>query len=210
MKKYVAVLISLIGLLLGSTAFTDQNSVLMYVRDDSRDFPLMLEDEVLVMKNMLEAGGYNVVLVTTNGEDIEAGGFSIKVNYKLADVSMDNYGAIALPCMAPPIGAPLEAKVVGLIKEAAASNKPIAASRGSVAFVAEAGVLKDKRYALASKARLPALPMFEDGTFVGTGTQRDDLLSTNGICPLPAKLLELPDGTADLTRSFIQSLEERS
>ena len=210
MRKYVLVLISGLGVLLGSIAFADENNVLTFERDGSRDLSLMLKDEVLVMKDMLEAEGYKVVLVTTDGDDLEAGGFSIKVDYELADVSMDDYGAIALPCMAPPIGTPLEANVIELVKKAAASNKPIAASRGSVAFVAEAGALKDKRYAFSSKERLPALPMFEDGTFVGTGTHRDDLLSTNGIFPLAAKLLGQPDGTVDLTRSFIQTLEDRS
>jgi len=210
MNKFVAVFISMIGLLVGSVALADEDSVLMFVRDGSRDLPLMLEDEVLVMKNMLEAEGYKVVLVTSDGEDLEAGGIELEVDYKLADVSMDNYGAIALPCMAPPIGSPLEASVVKLVEEAAASDKPIAAARGSVAFVAEAGALKNKRFAFASKDRLSALPSFEDGTFVDIALQRDGSLSTSGICPLAAKLLEKPDGTADLTRSFIQTLQDRS
>ena len=112
MNKFVAVFISMIGLLVGSVALADEDSVLMFARDGSRDLPLMLEDEVLVMKNMLEAEGYKVVLVTSDGEDLEAGAIELEVDYKLADVSMDNYGAIALPCMAPPIGSPLEASVV--------------------------------------------------------------------------------------------------
>ncbi len=210
MKNVLVTLLIGIAVSVGSLASADENTVLMFVRDGSRDLPLMLEEEVLVMKNMLEAEGYKVVVATANGEDLEAGGFSVSVDHKIADVSMDDFGAIALPCMAPAPGTPLEAKVVELVRDAAASNKPIAASRGSVAFVAQAGALKDKQFAFASRERLSALDSFQDGTFVGTGTQRDGLLSTTGICPLAARSTGLPDGTADLTRSFIQSLNDRS
>ena len=210
MKKLTLTLLTSLAVFFGSIAVADENTVLMFVRDGARDLPLALEGEVLLMKNMLEAEGYEVVIATADGKDIEAGGIKVAVDHKVADVSMDDYGAIALPCMAPAPGSPMESKVIELVKEASSSNKPIAASRGSVAFVAEAGALKGKQFAFASRDRLSALESFQDGTFVGTGTQRDGLLSTTGICPLAAKSTGLPDGTADLTRSFIQTLADRS
>lgn len=196
--------------LTGSLVWADEDTVLMFVRDGSRDLELMLQDEVLVMKNMLESEGYTVKIATSDGSDLSAGSVRVAVDYKIADVSMDDYSAIALPCMAPAPGTALEQKVVDLVRAAAADNKPIAASRGSVAFVAEAGALKEKRFAFASAARLEPLAGFSEGTFVGTGTETDGLLSTTGICPLAARSLNEPDGTADLTRSFIQTLKSRS
>lgn len=210
MKKIILAMLTSFTVFFGSFALADENTVLMFVRDGSRDLRLMLEEEVLLMKSMLEFEGYKVVVATADGEDLEADGVKVEVDFKVADVDMDDYGAIALPCMAPAPGSAMEEKVIELVAEAAAGNKPIAASRGSVAFVAEAGALKDKQFAFASRERMSALDSFQDGTFVGTGTQRDGLLSTTGICPLASRSTGLPDGTADLTRSFIQTLEERS
>lgn len=117
MNKFVAVFISMIGLLVGSVALADEDSVLMFVRDGSRDLPLMLEDEVLVMKNMLEAEGYKVVLVTSDGEDLEAGGNELEVDYKLADVSMDNYGAMHSPAWHRRLGHHSKQALLSLLKK---------------------------------------------------------------------------------------------
>ena len=95
-------------------------------------------------------------------------------------------------------------------KQAEASNKPIAASRGSVGFLAAAGILEGRRYAFASAVNTDESPSFRGGTFMGTGTERDGNVSTNGICPLASRSLDLPDGTADLARSLIDSLKSRS
>ncbi len=209
MRKMLIAILAGIAVAGSGIALADEDTVLMFVRDGSRDLQLMLEEEVLLMKNMLEAEGYKVEIATNDGTDLSAGSVSVAVDHKIADVSMDNFGGIALPCMAPPPGSALEDKVVELVRAAAAANKSIAASRGSVAFVAEAGALQDRRFAFASSASLDSLPSFRDGTFVGTGTETDGVITTNGICPLASRSLNEPDGTADMIRSFIRTLNER-
>ena len=86
MKKIVVTLITSIALTFGSLAIADENTVLMFVRDGARDLPLALEGEVLLMKNMLEKEGYEVVIATADGKDLEAGGVSVAVDHKIADL----------------------------------------------------------------------------------------------------------------------------
>ena len=209
LKKLLTTVFASLFFLSSVAVFADDNTVLMFVRDNSRNLELMLDEEVLLMKRMLEAEGYSVEVATVDGEDLRAGKFSVAVDHKVADVSMDDYGAIAIPCMAPPPGAPYESEVVALVKAASAANKPIAASRGAVGYLAEAGVLQGKKYAYASAVNLEERPSFRGGSFVGTGTQRDGLVTTNGICPLASRGLNLPDGTTDMTIEFLASLKER-
>ncbi len=209
MKNFLLTILTGLALLAGNLSVADENTVLMFIRDNSRDLQLMLEEEVLLMKNMLEAEGYRVEIATNDGMDITSGSVTVEVDHKIADVSMDDYGAIALPCMAPPRGSALEQTVTDLVKNAAEAGKPIAASRGSVGFLAEAGVLEGRRYAYASPVNIEERPSFRGGTYTGTGTERDGNVSTNGICPLASRSTNLPDGTADLARYFIESLKER-
>ena len=189
---------------------SDRKSVLMFIRDGSRDLHLMLEEEVMVMKTMLEAEGYHVETATVDGKDISDGHLTVKIDHKISDISMDDYVAIILPCMAPPKGSKNESKVVDLVRDAANAGKPIAANRGSVGVLAEAGILKGRRFAGASPVNVEEHPCYLGSTYTGTGTERDGLVSTNGICPLAARSLGLPDGTADLTQSLIDSLNEIS
>ncbi|MSR10793.1 MAG: hypothetical protein EXR84_03210 [Gammaproteobacteria bacterium] len=93
-----------------------------------------------------------------------------------------------------------------LVKAADAAGKPIAASRSSVEFLAEAGVLEGHNYAFASAVNAEARPSFRGATFPGTGTVEDGHLTTNGICPI-STTAELPDGTRDLMQSLIKNLQ---
>ena len=185
----------------------DDSKVLMFVRDGSRDLDLMVHDEVLVMKQMLEEAGFAVDVATVDGKDIVLDGVSVKVDFAVTNLTMDSYAGLVLPCMGPPSGATVEAKVVALVKEADAAGKPIAASRSSVEFLAEAGILQGHSYAYASPVNSEARPSFAGATFAGTGTVQDGHVSTTGICPISSPSSNLPDGTRDLMQSLITSLQ---
>lgn len=209
-NKIIAKALLTVSLILSVPVFADENTVLMFIREGSRNLEVMLEEEVQLMIDMLEDEGYRVEIATVDGKDLQAGSVSIAVDYRIADVDMDDFGAVALPCMAPPPGSPLESEVVQLVKAASASDKPIAASRGAVGYLAEAGVLQGKRYAYASPVNVDERPSFRGGTFTGTGTETDGMVTTNGICPLASRATGLPDGTGAMTRSFIETLKSRS
>lgn len=182
-------------------------TVLMFVQEGSRDLELMLTKEVGVMKAMIERAGYHVEIATATDAPMQAGAARIQPDLKLRDVDASRYAGFILPCMAPASGTPVPPEVIALIEQAVASGKPIAASRGSVEIVAEAGGLVGKQYTYASAVDVNARPAFKGGAYQGTGVIRDGNLSTAGICPLASRSLGEPDGTEDLTRAFIASLQ---
>ena len=207
MNKCLKMILIAVLLLPSTMLFAqDAGKVLMFVRDGSRDIGLMVHDEVLVMKQMLEEAGFVVDVATADGKDLIVDGVTIKVDHAVAELSMDSYAGLLLPCMGPPGGATVEAKVVELVKSADAAGKPIAASRSSVEFLAAAGVLEGHKYAYASAVNVEARPSFAGAVFSGTGTVQDGHLTTNGICPISTSA-DLPDGTRDLMLSLIENLQ---
>jgi putative intracellular protease/amidase len=184
--------------------------VLMFVRDGSRDLDLMLSDEVLVMKGILEESGFEVVVATESGEPMKAGSTTLVADLKVADADLSDFAGLALPCMAPAEGYPVSAEAMALVKAAVADAKPILAARGSVAVVAKAGGLDGKKYAFASEVDVKERPEFAGGSYQGMGVVRDGNVSTSGVCPLAAKGSGLPDGTEEVTRRFVESLHEKN
>ena len=199
-------LIMLIAAMAAPTMAADSPKVLIFVRDGARDLELMLDKETGVMKEMLENAGIEVVVATTSGEPMKAGSLVLEADLKIADAKASDYDGFILPCMAPAPGSPLPSEVITFIEEAYVSGKPIAASRGSVAVLGKAGVLEGNAYSYASEVDVNERPEFKGGTFMGTGITQDGNVTTAGICPLASRGLKLPDGTEDLTQSFIDSL----
>jgi putative intracellular protease/amidase len=108
--------------------------------------------------------------------------------------------------MAPAPGNRVPSEALAIVEKAVADNKPILAARGSVAVLARAGGLAGKDYAFAREVDVKERSEFAGGNYVGTGVVRDGNISTSGVCPLAARSLELPDGTEEVTRHFIDSL----
>lgn len=181
--------------------------VFMFVRDGSRDLDLMLREEVGVMRSMLTDAGYIVDIATTDGKPLSDKGSTLTPTVKLDAVDMADYVGIILPCMAPASGHAMPAAVEALTAQAAELGLPIAASRGSVTTLANVGALSGHRYAAFAGAA--DRDEFADGEFMGVGVVRDRKISTAGICPLASRSLGEPDGTVELTASFIASLEDR-
>ena len=182
-------------------------TVLMFVRDGARDLELMLDQETGVMKQMLEDAGIKVVVATASGEPMKAGDFVLEADLKIADAKASDYDGFILPCMAPAPGHPVPDAVITLMEEAYKSGKPVAASRGSVAILGQAGALEGKKYSYAQEVDVNERPEFKGGTYEGTGYSQDGNVTTVGICPLASRSLKLPDGTEDLTKGFIASLK---
>ena len=168
----------------------------------------MLTEEVGVMRQMLEDAGYSVEIATASGEPMVADSVILTPDVRLDDINAADYAGVILPCMAPEADMPVPARVDEIMQEAVALGIPIAASRGSVVELAQAGGVAGKQYSFAASPDLATRPEFTNGEFMGTGVIRDGNISTAGICPLAARSLNKPDGTVELTRSFIESLAE--
>jgi putative intracellular protease/amidase len=198
----------LVAALAAPVQAADTTKILMFVRDGARDLALMLDKETGVMKQMLEDAGIEVVVATTTGAPMTSGDSVLEADLKISDARASDYDGFILPCMAPAPGSPLPDEVVTLIEEASRSGKPIAASRGSVAILGEAGALEGREYSYAQEVDVNERPEFKGGTYKGTGYTQDGNITTVGICPLASRSLNLPDGTEDLTRGFIASLKK--
>jgi putative intracellular protease/amidase len=182
-----------------------QDKVLMVVKDaPSLDLELMLTQEVTVMKKMLEASGFNVVVASPSGGTLTAGGISLTPDLRLADVRMDDYSGIILPCMATE-DEPSVPETEALVREAVVAGKPVAAQTGSVVTLARAGILMGRKFAYAD-AFVADVPEFQGLTHAGQGIVQDGVIITSGVCPYAARELGLTDGTPALTGALIAQL----
>jgi len=196
----------LLPLMLSPVHGQDAPRVLLFVRDGSRNLELMLTREVGVMKEMLEQAGFAVDVATVSGETIRTESAELTPALKLADVVVSDYAGVILPCMAPSADYGIPPQAVAVVEKAVAESKPVAAQRGSVAILAAAGALVDRKYAFASEVDVNETPAFKGGLYGGTGVVQDGKILTSGVCPLAAESLGLPDGTENLTRALIDTL----
>ncbi len=178
----------------------ESNRALLIIRDGSPDLEFMLKEEVGVMKETLEAAGFKVDIATLTGEPISAGSVNLKPDLKLKDVSVLNYDGIILPCMAT--GSPIPDEVIMLVK--GGSSKPIAAQVSSVKVLAQAGLLKGKKYAFASESDNP---YFEGSVYAGSGVIREGNIITSGTCPFMTREDEIKDGTEELANALVKAIK---
>jgi protease I len=184
--------------------------VLLFMRnaEKSGDLELMLKKEVGVMMDTLTKYGYKVVVATLDGSSFTKGSTAVQADLKLSDAKVADYAGFILPCLAvPSVPEPPEVSqdAKTLVKNAIAAGKPVAAQLGSVWTLAEAGVLKGKKFAYAMQDNNS---LFSGATYAGTGVVRDGLIITSGICPYMEKQGGGKDGTVQLTLTFITAMKE--
>jgi putative intracellular protease/amidase len=210
MKRLLIALIA--GAFILSCAYA-QNApkVLLFMRNaqKSDDLEYMLKKEVGVMKDTLQKSGYKVVVATLDGSPFTAGSTTVKADIRLADAKVAEYAGFILPCLAvPSYPAPPEVSpdAIALVKNAVSAGKPVAAQTGSLWTLAEAGLLKGKKYAYAFEEKNT---YFAGATFAGTGVVRDGLILTSGYCPFMALKMNVKDGTEQLALAFAEAMKEK-
>ena len=185
--------------------------VLLFIRKGiSHDIELMLTQEVGVMTSMLEEAGFEVIVATALGVPIEAQTTNTKLmpDLELADVKVNDYAGIIMPCMAKGdvwSGWHASPEEILLVKEAVAQGKPVAAQRGAIVILAEAGVLVGKKYTYDRD--LQFLDSFAGAIYSGEGVIRDGNIMTSTNCPYMAKY-GYDDGTSELTKIFVETIED--
>jgi 4-methyl-5(b-hydroxyethyl)-thiazole monophosphate biosynthesis len=184
-------------------AATPAKKVLLILSTEtSLDMELMLTKEVGVMVSMIEKAGYKVVVASVSGQPLVGSATTLKPDLKLADVKVEDYAGLILPCLASsaPVVVPDAAEIV---KKAATLGKPIAAQNGSVILIlAPAGLLNGKQFAVfpGYEKMVPA------GIYKGAGVVQDGNVITSGSCPFAGRDGKYPDTTAELTQKFITML----
>ena len=182
--------------------------VLLLIRHGvSRDTDLMLKEEVGVMTNMLEEAGFTVIVASDSGELIEGQTLNLKPHLKYADVKVNNYVGIIIPCMAKGSSLPASAEEVSIVKQAVAQRKPIAAQRNAVIILAESGALTGKKY--TTKSSLQYRDSFADAIYSDKEVSQDGKIMTSKYCPYAARYYKVDDGTSELTKLFILAIKEQ-
>lgn len=176
--------------------------LLVLSTETSNDMELMLTKEVGVMVSTLEKAGYKVVVASASGNPLVGSATTLKPDLKLADVKVEDYASLILPCLAPSAATfKVPPEAAEIVKKAVALGKPVAAQVSGVFTLGAAGVLNGKQFAIYTgyEKYIPA------GIYKGIGVVQDGNIITSGTCPHYASATN-PDGTAELTQKLIASL----
>jgi len=210
-------LIFMTGIISSSSQAFGQSGpkVLMIPREGySIDLDLMIKMEVGVMTILLKRAGFEVDVATTSGFPILGPTQKIEKVLRLSEINLNDYAGIIMPCMAvgefpgPPV-APLAMEAA---KKCLADGKPVAAAANSATILAEAGLLKGKKYAYVrdplkmTKTQTRTDPRFEGAIYSGTGVVQDGKIITSGICPNLERFSGMQNGTVELTNKFIAAI----
>jgi len=189
--------------------------VLMIPREGySADLDQAIKGEVGVMTMLLKKAGLEADIATTSGRPILGPTQKIEKVLILSDVNVDNYVGVIMPCMAVGMfpGPPVSPEAVVVVKKALTDGKPVAAAANSSIILAEAGVLKGKKYAFAEDPLKTSQmwkrrdPRFEGAIYSGPGVVQDGKIITSGACPMIERSYGLPNNTVELTQKFIAAI----
>ena len=175
--------------------------VLLIAQERADDMELRLTKEVGVMVSTLEKAGFKVVVASASGQPIVGATTTLKPDLKLADVKVDDYAGLILPCMGTP-PADQSPEAIEIVKKAVALGKPVAAQLRSVLILSKAGVLNGKQFAFAAGYE-KAIP---EGIYKGEGVVQDGSIFTSGSCPGEAIKSAKPDTTVELTQKLISAV----
>jgi putative intracellular protease/amidase len=189
--------------------------VLMIPREGySADLDQAIKGEVGVMTMLLKKAGLEADIATTSGRPILGPTQKIEKVLILSDVNVNDYVGVIMPCMAVGMfpGPPVSPEAVAVAKKALTDGKPVAAAANSSIILAEAGLLKGKKYAFAedplktSERWKRRDPRFEGAIYSGPGVVQDGKIITSGACPMIERTYGLPNNTVELTKRFIAAI----
>jgi putative intracellular protease/amidase len=181
--------------------------IMLVPSDSSADLEYMLTMEVGVMKGLLEDAGVEVDVATESGEPLAAEHTTLTPDLNYGEVDMAAYDGIMMPCLATADDSRALPEELGTqIREAVADGKPVAAQTGGIVALAELGLLTGKRYAYLEDWAAE-VPQFEGAILSGDSIVEDGNIITSAVCPYAARMLELQDGTAQLTEALIAQIK---
>jgi len=192
--------------------------VLMIAREGySTDLDLMIKNEVGVMTTFLKEAGFEVDIASTSGQPILGPTQKIEKVLRLSEIKSADYVGIIMPCMAVGMfpGPPVSPQAVAIVKKFLADGKPVAAAANATIVLAEAGVLKGKKYAYATDPLKKTEtwprtdPRFKGAIYSGQGVVQDGKIITSGVCPNLEKLGVGKNETDELTEKFIVAIKAK-
>jgi putative intracellular protease/amidase len=214
MKKFVIFLGVVILVVTGVISLESQvygqsdKKVLMFLREGySVDLDFMLKMEVGTMTMLLKKAGFQVDVATYSGQPIAGRTEKIEKVMRLSEIKLDDYMGIIIPCLNI-MKVEVAPETVAVVKKAVADGKPVAAALSSVIVLAEAGLLKGKKYAFINDPQKKESPdlRFADAIYSGPGVVQDGKIITSGGCPAAERYLRKENRTEELTQTFIAAL----
>lgn len=216
MKNIVVLVLMFAGSATIVHAQMNTKAVLLIAQETSFDMELMLSKEVKPIVDLVKKAGYRIVIASGSGKVISGISSSITPDIRLSDVNPSQYAGIIVPCMAVEEHNPIIRNIeIEIIRKAIAQKIPIAVQKAAVELVAHAEGLDGKQFA-AQQEDVSSSGIYNSddemydlaptAIYKGTGVVRDGLIVTSGTCPYMAKDRNLPDGTVEMTKQFIDIL----
>ena len=189
---------------------------------DSGDRQFMENEEAILMKQKLEEVGFKVHIASASGRTFlrdrvtYEGGVSVErvtleSDYKLGEVSVENYIGFMITCSAmgtntnydskkqPAFGETYsKSEEVAIAKKIVDSGKPIAAQHRGVVLLAEAGALKRRKYSYMRDLQL------DDAIYGGQDVVKDGNIFTSTFCPYYGS----KDQTVELIEALIAEIQK--
>ncbi len=222
MKKVSILAIMLMLVISFSTQAFGQggSKVLLIPREGySADLDLMIKMEIGVMRILLKNAGLGVDIATTTGLPILGVNEKVTDIKALSNININDYSGVIIACMAvggggtPPAAASPE--VIAIVKRALSDGKPVGANGNAPSTLAQAGVLKGKKYSYQRDPLQPTatikftLPVFEGAIYSGSGLVQDGLIITSGVCANTEKASGMENGTVKFTKAFIEAVTKK-
>jgi putative intracellular protease/amidase len=221
MKKVVIFLTVVILAATGGISVESQvygqshKKVLMFLREGySYDLDFMLKMEVGVMTKLLKEAGFQVDVATYSGQPVAGPTEKIEKVMKLSEIKLDDYMGIIIPCLNI-MNVEVAPETLAVVKKAHADGKPVAAALSSVTVLADAGLLKGKKYAFyrdpleppeTKKEPDPRSSVYAGAIYSGRGVVQDAKIITSGGCPASQRWRGVQDRTVELTQTFIAAI----
>lgn len=138
-----------------------------------------------------------------------ADSITLNPDFELSLVKLDDYDGFVFPCMVS--DTIITQDEIEFVRRVGERNKIIAAQVGAVQILARAGALKGKKFAFADEPdENPSMfSEFNDAIFSGNGVIQDGNIITSGTCPWMAKMTGNKDGTSEVIRMFLSSMERQ-
>ncbi len=219
--KRISIFVAIMVIIASAVSFSSEafgqsaKKVLMIPREGySSDLDLMIKMEVGVMNLLLKNASFGVDIATPSGQTILGPTRKIEKVLRVSEVKLDDYVGVIMPCMAVGAfpGPAVPPEVVAIVKKALSDGKPVAANGNAPIILAQAGVLKGKKYSfsrdpLKATKQMPRTDLrFEGAIYGGSGVVQDGKIITSGVCPSIESSQGLEGGTVKITKAFIAAI----
>ena len=192
-------------------------NVLLVIKEryGSADLQFMESNEAVLMNQILESAGFQVVIASASGRTFLWKEITLEPDLMLAEVNIADYAGFIITCsgLGPNISpdsksAPafreafVKPEEVAIAKQISPMGKPVAAQHRGIIILAQAGALAGKQYSYDRDL------LISEATYGGQGVIQAGNVITSNYCPSHADYVGQKDQTAELTQALITLIKK--